>query len=73
MVPHSRRHRIQQSANILGNRCMRQRREWGTMATAIGHLGHNELMVVVGWLWDVLYLGIHMVSYQLIGDTLPTR
>jgi hypothetical protein len=43
------------------------------MAAAIGHLGHNALMDDVGWLWVVLYVGIHRVLYQAIGDTLPMR
>jgi hypothetical protein len=73
MVPHSRRHRIQQSANILGNCCMHQCGEWGTIVAAIGHLGHDALMDVVGWLWVVLYVEILWLSYQAIDDTLPTR
>jgi hypothetical protein len=28
---------------------------------------------VVGWLWDVIYVGISKVLYQAIGDTLPMR
>ncbi len=73
MVPHSRRHRMQQSANILGNCCMRQRREWGIIAATIGHLGHDASTYVVGWLWVVLYIGICRLLYQAIGDTLLTR
>ncbi len=73
MMPHSRRHRTQKSANILGDCCMHQRWEWGTMAATIGHLGHEALTDVVGWLWVVLYAGIHRVLYQVIGDTLPMR
>ncbi len=73
MVPHSRRHRIRQSANILGNCCMHQRQEWGIIAAAISHLVHDALMNIVGWLWVVLYVGIRRLSYQAIGNTLPTR
>ncbi len=29
--------------------CMPQRREWGTMVTAVGHLGHDMLMDIVGF------------------------
>jgi hypothetical protein len=72
-VPHSRRRRIQQSANILGNYCLHSHWEWGTMAAAVSHLGHNGLMDVVGWLWVVIYVEIRRVSFQAIGNTLPTR
>jgi hypothetical protein len=48
MVPHSRRRRLQQSANMQGDRCVPRRQEWGTMAAAVGHLGHNVLTDVVG-------------------------
>ncbi len=48
MVPHSRRRRIQQSSNILGNCHLRWRQEWGTMAAAVGHLGHDTLKDVMG-------------------------
>jgi hypothetical protein len=51
---------------------MRQHREWGTIEATIGHLGHNALTDVVGWLWVVLYIGIRRLSYQVIGDTLLT-
>jgi hypothetical protein len=73
MVPQSRRHHIQQSTNILGDCCMHQHRERGTMAAAIGHLGHNPLTDIVGWLWVVSYVRIHRVLYQVIGDALLTR
>jgi hypothetical protein len=73
VVPHSWRHRIQQSANILGDCCMHQRREWGIIAAAIVHLGHDALTDVVGWLWIVSYVRISRVLYQAIGDTLLTR
>jgi hypothetical protein len=73
MVAHSWRHRLRQSANILGDCCMRQCQEWGIIAAAIGHLGHNASTDVVGWLWVVLYVGICRLSYQANGDTLPTR
>jgi hypothetical protein len=46
--------------------------EWGTMAAAVSHLGHDAPMDVVGWLWVVIYVGIHRDSYQAIGGTLPT-
>ncbi len=64
MVPHTRHHRTRQFANILGNCCMRQRQEWGTMAATIGHLGHDLSMDIVGWLWAVLYVGICTVLYR---------
>ena len=38
------------------------------MAAAIGHLGHNELTDVVGWLWVVSYVRISRVLYQVIGN-----
>jgi hypothetical protein len=43
------------------------------MVVAIGHLGHDALMDIVGWLWVVLYIRICRVLYQAIGDTLPMR
>jgi hypothetical protein len=43
------------------------------MVAAIGHLGHDASMGVVGWLWVVLYVGIPRVLYQAIGNALPTR
>ncbi len=73
MVPHSRCHCIRQSAIILGDCCMRQRREWGTIAAAIGHLGHDGLADIVDWLWVVIYVGMRKLLYQAIGDTLPMR
>jgi hypothetical protein len=73
IVPHSRRHRIQQSANILGDCCMHQHREWGIIAAVIGHLGHDASTDIVGWLWVVLYVGIRRLLYQATGDTLLTR
>jgi len=36
----------QQSANILGDCCMRRCQEWGTMAAVVGHLGHDVSTVV---------------------------
>jgi hypothetical protein len=51
---------------------MCQHREWGTMAAAIGNLGHDLLTDIVGWLWVVLYVGIHTVC-TAIGNTLSTR
>jgi hypothetical protein len=50
MVPQSRRRRIQQSANVLGDRCVRWRWEWGTMAANVRHFGHNVSTDVVGLL-----------------------
>jgi len=47
MVPHSQRRRMQQSANMLVDCRMRPCREWGTMADAVGHLGHDVLTDVV--------------------------
>jgi hypothetical protein len=77
MVPDSRRHHIQQSANIIGDCCLcrrrRWRREWGTMVAAVGHLGHKAWTDFVGWLWVVTYVGIQRVLYQAINDTLPMR
>jgi hypothetical protein len=72
MVPHFRRCRIRQSANILGNCCLHQRLEWGTMAAAVGYLGHNASTDIVGWLWFVIYIGICQVLYQEIGDRHPS-
>jgi hypothetical protein len=48
MVPHSRCRRIRQSSNTMGDGCMRQRREWDTMAAVVGHLGHDVSKDVVG-------------------------
>jgi hypothetical protein len=39
------------------------------MAAAIGHLGHDASMDVVGWLWVMSYIRIRRVLYQVIGDT----
>jgi hypothetical protein len=50
MVPHSRRRRIQQSANKMGDHCVRRRWEWGTMAAAVGHLGHDVSSDIEGLL-----------------------
>jgi hypothetical protein len=43
------------------------------MAATVGHLGCNALKEVVGWLWDVIYIGIQRVLYQAISNsnTLP--
>ncbi len=73
MVPHSRRRRIQQSANILGDHCVHQCWEWGTMTDAVGHLSHDVLTDVVGMLWVVSHIGICRVVYQAISNTLLTR
>jgi hypothetical protein len=43
------------------------------MAAAIGHLGHDALTDIVGWLWVVSYVEIRRVLYQAFGDTLLTR
>jgi hypothetical protein len=43
------------------------------MAAAVRHLGHDVSTDVMGWLWVVIHIGIRRVSYQAIGDTLPTR
>ena len=43
------------------------------MAAAIGHVGHDALTDVVGWLWVVSYIRIRRVLYQAIKDTLLTR
>jgi hypothetical protein len=53
MVPHSRRHRIGQSTNMLVDYFLWQRREWGTMAAAVGHLGHRASTVVVVFVMGV--------------------
>jgi hypothetical protein len=68
MVPHSRRRRIRQSANILGNRCVRRRWEWGTMVAAVGQLDHNVSTDVVGLLWVVSYVGTRRVTYLGLSD-----
>jgi hypothetical protein len=49
-VPHSQRRRIQQSANILGDRCVRWHWELGTMAATVSHFGHDMSTDVVGLL-----------------------
>jgi hypothetical protein len=43
------------------------------MPADIGHLGHDALTDVVGWLWVVSYVRIRRVLYQVIGDTLLRR
>ena len=48
VVPHSRRRRIRQSANIMDDCFMRWRREWDTIAAVVGHLGHDVSKDVVG-------------------------
>ena len=73
MVPHSQRWHIQQSSNILGDCSVWQHREWGTMATAVGHLGHDVSTDIVGLLWVVSYVGICRVMHQTISDASPTR
>jgi hypothetical protein len=64
---------LQQSANILGNNCLHWHWEWGTMVAAVGYLGYNASMDIVGWLWVVIHVGIRRVLYQAINNTLPTR
>ena len=64
MVPHSR-HMVpplHQSASTLGDCCVRQREEWGTMAAdvTVNNLGHDDVstdVVGVGLLWVVSYVG----------------
>ncbi len=68
MVPHSRRRHTRQSANILGDRCVRWRWEWGTMAAAVGQLGHDVSTDVVGLLWVVFYVGICRATYHDLPD-----
>jgi hypothetical protein len=68
MVPHSRRRHIRQSANILGDRCVHWRWEWGTMVAAVGQLGHDVSTDVVGLLWVVSYVGIRRVTYHGLPD-----
>ncbi len=72
-MPHSWRRRIQQSANILGDCCVRRCPEWGTMVAAVGHLGHNVSTDIVGLLWVMSYVEICRVVYQAIGNAYPTR
>jgi hypothetical protein len=43
------------------------------MAAAIGHLGHDALTDVVGWLWVVSNVRIRRVLYQAFDDTLLIR
>jgi hypothetical protein len=43
------------------------------MAAAIGHLGHDVLTDIVGWLWVVSYVRIRRVLYQAFGETLLRR
>jgi hypothetical protein len=43
------------------------------MVAAIGHLGHDALTDVVGWLWVVSYVRIRRVLYQVFGNTLLMR
>ncbi len=73
MVPHSQRCHIWQLANKLGDRCVHRCWEWGTMAAAVGHLGHNVLMDIVELLWVVSYVGICRVTYHVIGNAYLTR
>ncbi len=68
MVPHSRRRCIQQSANILGDHCVRWHQEWGTMAAAVGRFGHDVSTGVVGLLWVVSYVGIRRVKFHGLPD-----
>ncbi len=73
MVPHSQRRCTRLSANILGDRCVRWRQEWGTMAAAVGHLGHDVSTDVVGLLWVVSYVLICRVTYHTIDDAYLIR
>jgi hypothetical protein len=50
MVPHSQHRGIKQSANILVDHCVHQHWEWSTMMDAVGHLGYNLSVDVVGLL-----------------------
>jgi hypothetical protein len=50
MVPHFLRCCKQQSANMLGDCCEHRRWEWGTMAAAVSHLGHDVSADIVGLL-----------------------
>ncbi len=44
------------------------------MAAAVGNcLGHDVSTDIVGWLYVVIYIGIHRVTYQAICNNLPTR
>jgi hypothetical protein len=73
MVPHSRLHRTRQSANIMGDCCMRRHREWGTVTAVVGNSRHDVSADVVGLLWVVSCVGIHGVVYQTISDASPMR
>jgi len=57
----------------MGDCCMQQRREWGTMAAVVGNLRHDLSTDVVELLWVLSYIGIRRVTYQTIGDASPTR
>ena len=46
---------------MLGDCCIRRRQDWGTMAAAVNHLGHNGSC---GNLWVVPYAGISRVIHQ---------
>jgi hypothetical protein len=48
MVPLSWRRHTRQSANILGDCCLRWRQEWGTMAVVVGYLGQDASTDIVG-------------------------
>jgi hypothetical protein len=46
-VPNSQRRHMQQSANMLFDCCIWWHQEWGTMAAAVGQLGHDVFTDVV--------------------------
>ncbi len=37
------------------------------MVADVDHLGHDALTDIVGLLWVVYYVGMHMILYQTIG------
>jgi hypothetical protein len=43
------------------------------MAAAVGYLGHDASMDIVGWLWVVSYVDTCRVLHQVIINTLPMR
>ena len=51
---------------------MRQRREWGTIAADVNHLGHDASTNIVGLLWVVSYVEIRREMNQTACDATPT-
>ena len=76
MVPHSQCSRMRKLANILGNYCMRRRREWDNMAAVVGHLGHSVSTDVVVGCCDVCFALGKLASKHTPSDHvgwLPSR